>query len=215
MQALSCQCLKKPLVVLRATSSRHYVLIDRALSCPSSRTLDLALICFTRGDWGWRAASFTARYHNESDYDTTSMVTNSLTHLWWMFVFFLSIASTSIGGLPYILSCRGVQAVAESFSRHAHAVLCTAAGTRSTPVHRWTFLVSRPAHLHSCKVISFELSSLLFSANNSWQCPAWDTLPSKLRNSLIIVDCPELRESATYKLKRLEPPVSTVDLYQG
>ena len=65
-----------------------------------------------------------------------------------------------------------------------------------------SFLLSRPKRFHCINVSPFSASMRLFSISNSGHWGVWKIFSSKSRK-IRMVDCPELRDSATYKLKRL------------
>ena len=63
-------------------------------------------------------------------------------------------------------------------------------------------ILSRPERFHCINVSPFSASMRLFSISNSGHWGVWKIFSSKSRK-IRMVDCPELRDSATYKLKRL------------
>ena len=67
------------------------------------------------------------------------------------------------------------------------------------------FLLSRPARLHCVNVSAFNAWMCLFSISNSGHWGVWKIFSSKSRK-ILIVDCPELRDSATYKLNKFNHP---------
>ena len=67
------------------------------------------------------------------------------------------------------------------------------------------FLLSRPAHFHCVNVSAFNTWMCSFSISNSGHWGVWKIFSLKFRK-ILTVDCPELRDSATYKLNKFKPP---------